>query len=84
MNIRFTSKYKTKNKKFICQNDASPADQNVLKQLSDQNLKYKRKIKSLTKVSFDDDENKPPTKGEEDIDAGDQFGGKASKKNKKE
>ena len=84
LNIRFTPKYKSKNKKYLRQGDTSPSDKNRLKQLSEQNLKYKRKIKSLSKVSFEDDEDKPQSKNEEDIDAGDQFGGKASKKNKRD
>ena len=52
-----------------------------MKQLTEQNTFYKRKIKAL-KVSFGDGEE---TKEEDDTtDAGDQFGGKASKKNKSE
>ena len=57
------------------------ANANHMKQLTEQNKVYKRKIKTL-KVSFGDGEE---TKQDENTtDAGDQVGGKASKKNKSE
>ena len=56
------------------------SDANQLKQLMEQNKKYKRRIKALKRsksaVSTTDDP-------EEDQDAGDLFGGKATKKSKK-
>ena len=73
-----------KNKKYIRKQDSdknSASNANHMKQLTEQNKIYKRKIKAL-KVSFGDGEE---SKEDEDtIDAGDQFGGKASKKNKSE
>jgi hypothetical protein len=57
---------------------------NTLKQLREQNKKYKRKIKALKRVTFkDDDDDDKNTSSADEIDAGDQFGGKASKKNAK-
>ena len=47
--------------------------------MKEQNQKYKRAIKSLKRSNTDDVDND----AEEDLDAGDQFGGKASKKKKK-
>ena len=82
LNIRFTPKHKG-SKNYICKGDTSPGDKHCLKQLAEQNLKYKRKIKSLSKVSFDEEEEKTPVKTDSDIDAGDQFGGKNSKRTKK-
>ena len=55
----------------------SQSDSNRLKQLKEQNSKYKRQIKALKR---DDDGNESD---EESIDAGDQFGGKNSKKRTK-
>ena len=55
------------------------ANTNRMKQLEDQNLKYKRQIKAMKRVNHDDEGS---TETETDIDAGDQFGGKASRKKK--
>jgi hypothetical protein len=55
---------------------------NQIKMLKLQNLKQKRRIKSLTKVTFDDTAD-ADGKSDDDADAGDQFGGKASKKKAK-
>ena len=57
------------------------AEGNRLKQLTDQNKKYKRQIKAL-KRSPDESANDNDSTGG-DTDAGDQFGGKASKKTKR-
>ena len=57
------------------------AESNRLKQLTDQNKKYKRQIKAF-KRSPDDTANDGDSTGG-DTDAGDQFGGKASKKKKR-
>jgi hypothetical protein len=57
---------------------------NTVKQLREQNKKYKRKIKALKRVSSkDDDEDDKDAESADEIDAGDQFGGRASKKNAK-
>ena len=69
---------------YIRKGDKSPSDKNRLKQLTDQNVKYRRKIKALSKVNFEEKpEEKSSGKKEDDIDAGDQFGGKISKRAKK-
>ena len=80
LGIRFRPK--NKNKKYVRGDETDANTANQIKQLTEQNKLYKRKIKSLNKVSFDKSANKNDQDGEE-IDAGDQFGGKASKKNKK-
>ena len=54
------------------------SDANQLKRLKKRNSKYKRTIKALRRNQEGDDED-----ADEDIDAGDQFGGKNSKKKKK-
>ena len=62
------------------------ADTNRMKQLAAQNKKYKRAIKALKSSSSDDTVPTAVTAGssdESDIDAGDQFGGKNSKKKSK-
>ena len=56
------------------------ADSNRLKQLEGQNKKYKAAIKALKRKSSPDDQTPDDI---ENIDAGDQFGGKASKKKAK-
>ena len=57
---------------------------NQLNKLKKQNLKFKRKIKALNKkVTIQDDERSESDEREEDVDAGDQFGGKAGKKKRK-
>lgn len=55
-----------------------PSDANQLKQLVEQNKKYKRQIKALKRSKTADSDDP-----EEDQDAGDLFGGKAAKRNKK-
>ena len=55
-------------------------DTNRMKQLKEQNSKYKRAIKALKRGITDGNDDND---GEEDLDAGDQFGGKSSKKKKK-
>ena len=71
------NKYKSGNK--------SKANTNRLNQLSTQNKKFKRQIKAMKRKVKDSDAN-ISTIGENDsdngTDAGDQFGGKASKKKK--
>ena len=60
----------------------SKADANRLKQLAAQNKKMKRQIKALKRSnSKDNDDDDDASDG--DTDAGDQFGGKASKRSKK-
>ena len=59
---------------------SSNAEENRLKQLTNQNKKYKRQIKAF-KRSSDGATNDDSTSG--DTDAGDQFGGKAAKRTKK-
>ena len=56
------------------------ADNNRLKQLESQNKKYKVAIKALKRNRTTDDQTPEDT---ERIDAGDSFGGKASKKKAK-
>ena len=56
----------------------SPSDANRLKQLVEQNSKYKRRIKALTRKN-----NSNPDNDDQSIDAGDQFGGKHAKKKAK-
>ena len=56
----------------------SPSDANRLKQLEEQNSKYKRRIKALTRKN-----NSNPDNDDQSIDAGDQFGGKHAKKKAK-
>ena len=48
--------------------------------MKEQNQKYKRAIKALRRSNTDDVDDY----AEEDLDAGDQFGGKASKKKNKD
>ena len=68
--------------KGTSQSDVATA--NTVKQLREQNKKFKRKIKALKRVTFKDDEdNGKDADSADEIDAGDQFGGKASKKNAK-
>ena len=79
LGIKYTPK--SKNRKYIrkegkSDDNVSPNTANRIKQLTDQNKLYKRKIKSLKKVENTDDAGEV----EDDIDAGDQFGGKAKKK----
>ena len=79
-------RYKSKNNKYIRKEGAkSDADTtNQIKQLTEQNKKYKRQIKSLSKVSFKEEKTSDANDNENtNIDAGDQFGGKASKRAKK-
>ena len=47
--------------------------------MKEQNQKYKRAIKALKRTNTDDVDND----AEEDLDAGDKFGGNASKKKKR-
>ena len=56
----------------------NPSDANRLKQLEEQNSKYKRKIKALTRTNGSNIEN-----DDQSIDAGDQFGGRNAKKKAK-
>ena len=56
----------------------SPSDANRLKQLEEQNSKYKRRIKALTRKNNSNTDN-----DDQSIDAGDQFGGKHAKKKAK-
>ena len=78
--------FQSKNKKYICNditdNEANTANQ--IKQLTEQNKKYKRKIKSLTKVSFEEEKDTESNGADSNVNAGDQFGGKASKRAKKD
>lgn len=57
------------------------AEGNRLKQLTEQNKKYKRQIKAFKRSSDASTNDESSNSG--DTDAGDQFGGKASKKSKK-
>ena len=61
------------------------SDINRINQLSAQNKKYKRQIKALKRQSKIDnvDDGEDDTTNDADIDAGDQFGGKASKRYRK-
>ena len=54
---------------------------NRLKQLAESNKKMRRQIKALKRKSTKDDT--PINDDDSTIDAGDEFGGKASKKSKK-
>ena len=60
----------------------SPAEANRMKQLAEQNKKYKRQIQALKRTDQDADTNNGSS-DEEMTDAGDQFGGKAAKHSKK-
>ena len=53
----------------------SAADSNRFKKLKEHNQKYKRKIKALKRSNNSEDDT-----DKEQLDAGDQFGGKSSKK----
>jgi hypothetical protein len=68
-----------RNGKGTSQGDAVTA--NTVKQLREQNKKCKRKIKALKQNSSN--HNDKDDDSADEIDAGDQFGGKASKKNAK-
>ena len=59
------------------------SDKNTMKQLKSQNSKYKRQIKALKRSSADNDDKVSDGEAEDGIDAGDQFGGKNSRKKKK-
>lgn len=61
--------------KGTSQSDAATA--NTVKPLREQNKKFKRKIKSLKQVTFNDDEEggKDANNSADDIDAGYQFAG---------
>ena len=76
--------FQSKNKKYICNyitdNEANTANQ--IKQLTKQNKKYKRKIKSLTKVLFEEEKNAKYNDADSNVNTSDQFGGKASKRAK--
>ena len=62
-------------------NNAVPSsDLNRIKQLKDQNTKYKRQIKALKRTG--DTEESAAASDDEKLDAGDQFGGKTAKKKK--
>ena len=60
----------------------NPGDVNRMKQLKSQNKIFKRQIKALKRVNTDDD-NESDDSDNASTDAGDTFGGKASKKKKK-
>ena len=68
-------------------NGTPKSDANRMKQLADQNKKYKRQVKALKRkylnegdeIDSGEDEN-----SKSDVDAGDQFGGKNSKRKKKD
>lgn len=63
----------------------SPGDSNRLKQLSKQNRKYKRTIKSLKRSkATNDDSSDDNNDDDDDTDAADQFGGRAAKRNSKQ
>ena len=74
-------RYKKKSGAGAGKHGNSQSQSNRLKQLAEQNSKYKRTIKALKRKSQEND--KEDDDAEEDIDAGDQFGGKASKKQQK-
>ena len=64
----------------------SPSDSNQLKQLSKQNKKYKRTIKSLKRIKTlnDDSSDNNNDDNDNDIDASNQFGGRATKHSSKQ
>jgi len=73
-------KYKKKSEAGAGKSGGNQSDGNRMKQLKEQNSKYKRAIKALRRsngneMNDNDDDSV-------DIDVGDQFGGKASKKKK--
>ena len=74
---RLGVKYRKKGGAGAGGSGGSQSDSNLLKQLKEQNSKNQRQIKALKR---DDDGNESD---EESIDAGDQFGGKNSKKRTK-
>ena len=57
-----------------------PAVANRIKQLVEQSKKYKRQVQALKRTKPGDTNNDA---SDEDLDAGDQFGGKVTKKAKK-
>ena len=60
------------------------SNSNTMKQLKSQNSKYKRQIKALKRSAGNDDSKESDEEKEEELDAGDQFGGKnARRKTKK-
>ena len=62
--------------------NANAANANRIKQITEQNKKYKRQIKALRRTSTSSDKN-DTTSDDDNTDAGDQFGGKNSKKRAK-
>ena len=69
------------NKKKSGGKEKGKESSNTIKQLRQQNQKQRRKIKALTRKNPDDDDDSDTA--EEGNDAGDQFGGKNSKKKNK-
>ena len=65
--------------------NANKSDSNRMKQISEQNKKLKRQIKALKRKKDSDDASTAPTadNSNDDIDAGDQFGGRNAKKKSK-
>ena len=59
------------------------SNNNTMKQLKVQNSKYKRQIKALKRSSANNDSDDNDKNVKEELDAGDQFGGKNSRKKKK-
>ena len=79
--IKYTPK--SKNLKYIRKGgkgDTDPNTANRIKQLQDQNKVYKRKIKALKKSESGTGDGDNDGDSNDDLDAGDQFGGKAKKK----
>ena len=68
-------------------NGTPKSDANRMKQLADQNKKYKRQVKALKRKYLNEGDEIDLGEDEEsksDVDAGDQFGGKNSKRKKKD
>ena len=59
------------------------SNNNTIKQLKSQNSKFKRQIKALKRSSTNDDSKESDEDNDDELDAGDQFGGKNARKRKK-
>ena len=59
------------------------SNNNTIKQLKSQNSKFKRQIKALKRSSTNDDSKESDKDNDDELDAGDQFGGKNARKRKK-
>ena len=77
-------RYKKQNSTNSGDGKGGHSNSNTMRQLKSQNSKYKRQIKALKQSASNDDSKERDEEKEEELDAGDQFGGKnARRKTKK-